>query len=110
MRIKLRADGTAQCLDLFYNRLGPQNRSGDQIRMSADIFGERIDRKIGAMIERLLVNWTEQGVIAGNDRTIPLLLFDFFRDTPDSCNIDNTVGRVGRRFDQDYRNTPLTDC
>src|SRR5690606_13318229 len=109
MRIKLRTDGAAQSLYLSYNSLGPQHRAGDQIGVSADIFGQRIDRKIGAVIERLLIDGPEQGVVAGDDRAMPLPLFDFFRNAPDGGNIDNTVGRVCWRFNEDHRNTALAN-
>ena len=35
--------------------------------MAADILGERIDRDVGAMVERLLEHRTEQGVVADQD-------------------------------------------
>ncbi len=103
MRIELRADRAAQRLDLLHHRLGAEGRAGDQIGMAADIFGQRIERDIGAVFDRPLEDRAEQGVVAGDDRRMALLLADRVGDAADHRDIDEAVGRVGRRFDQDHR-------
>ncbi|OJH20872.1 hypothetical protein BLX88_00220, partial [Bacillus obstructivus] len=73
MRVELRADGTAQRLDLFHHGLRAERRTGDQIGMAADIFGQRVQGDVGAVLDRALENRSEQRVVAGDHRRVPLL-------------------------------------
>ena len=44
--------------------------------MAADIFGQRIERDIGAVLDRPLEHRAEQRVVAGDDRRVALRLAD----------------------------------
>ena len=107
MRIELRADGAAQRLHLLHHRLAAKRRAGDQVGMAADIFGQRIERDIGAMLDRALEDRAEQRVVTGDDRHMALLFTDHVGDTADHGDIDEAVGRVRRRFNEDDRDAPL---
>ena len=73
MRIELRADRAAQQPDGSHVLgLDAQRRAGDQVGMAADIFGQRIDRDVGAVLERLLKHRPEQRVVADDDRPLAL--------------------------------------
>jgi hypothetical protein len=108
MRIELRADGAAQRLDRLHHRLGAQRRAGDQVGMAADIFGQRVDRDIGAMLDRALEDRPEQGVVADDDGREALrvpISSAIFRGS--ACDVDQRVGRIGRRLDHDDRDAAL---
>ena len=47
--------------------------------MAADIFGQRVERDIGTVLDRALEDRAEQSVVAGNDRSMPLPFSDFRR-------------------------------
>ncbi len=101
MWIELRADRAAQGLDLFDHRLATKNGVSDQVRMTTDIFGQRIERDIGAVLDRPLEDRSEQGVVADNDRHMALSCTNHVGHASDHRDIDQTVGRIGRRLDQD---------
>ncbi|MDT4848023.1 hypothetical protein FQZ97_821020 [compost metagenome] len=108
MRIELRSNRPTQCLYLLDDGLRTKNSTGDQIGMATNIFGQRVERDIGTMFKRLLENRAEQGVIANDDRTGSFLLRCYLiGNAPDGCDIDQTVGRIGGRFNQDDRDSPL---
>ncbi|EGE60534.1 hypothetical protein RHECNPAF_14110012 [Rhizobium etli CNPAF512] len=109
MRIELRADRPAQRLDLLDHGLAAENGAGDEIGMAADIFGQRIERDIGAMLDRPLEYRPEQGVVADDDGRVPLLCADRIGHTPDHRDVDQAVGRIGRCLDQDDGNAALGD-
>lgn len=105
MRIELCTDCSAQGLYLAHNGFCAQHRPCNKIGMTADIFGQRIDREIGPVIKRLLEHRPEQGIVAGDDRAAALPRFNLLRHAANRCDIDNTIGRIGRGFDQNDRNT-----
>ena len=107
MRIELRADRAAQRLDRLHDIEPAECRSGDEIGMAADILGERIDGDIGTLVQRTLEYRAEQGVVADDHRAMLLLLVDFIRDARDERDVDQRIQRIGRRLDEDDRDTAL---
>jgi hypothetical protein len=51
MRIELGANGAAQGADQFELGMRAGDRASDEIAVSPDVFGQRIDRQIGAVPE-----------------------------------------------------------
>ena len=70
MRIELRADGAAHGADRFQSGSRADDGAADEIAVAADIFGQRIERQIGAMLERRLEHRPEQRVVAAENRTL----------------------------------------
>ncbi|MEY9132580.1 hypothetical protein ACVIWV_001537 [Bradyrhizobium diazoefficiens] len=79
----------------------------DQVGVTADIFGQRVQRKVRAMLDRPLKHRPEQRIVAGDDRRMPLGLSDRVGDAADHRDVDEAIGRVGRGLDQDHRNPAL---
>ena len=103
MRIELGADGAAQRLDVLHHGLRAERRARDQVGMTADIFGQRVQRKVRAMLDRPLKHRPEQRVVAGDDRRVALRLADHVGDAADHRDVDQAVGGIGRGFDEDHR-------
>ncbi len=108
MGIELRADGGAQRLDRADRLEAAQRSAGDQVGMAADIFGQRIDRDIGPLPERLLEDGSQQRVVADHDRAPALLPFaDLLRHGAHQRHVDQRVQWVRRRLDHDHRDPAL---
>ena len=77
------------------------NAARNQIRMAADIFGERIDHQIRAMLQRALPQRPEEGVVDGNRAAvrIEMRIARFL----DRLDIDQRIGRVAGAFEIDQR-------
>ena len=75
--------------------------------MTADIFGQRVQRQVRAVFDRSLKHRAEQRVVACHDRRVPLNLPDQIGDAADHRDIDQPVGGIGRGFDEDHRNPAL---
>ena len=71
--------------------------------MTADIFGQRVQRKIRAVFDRPLKHRPEQRIVAGDDRRMPLSLADHLGDAADHRDIDQAVGGICRGFDENHR-------
>ena len=80
-------------------------------RVTADIFGQRIEHDVDAVLERLLEHRAKQGVVADNDRAQAGLA-----DGDNLCNgsqpgkVDQAVHGVRRSFDEDHRIRPLASA
>ena len=68
MRIELCAQRAAEKPDRFHQSFGAKCGSGDQIRMAAHIFGQRVDRNVRAALERMLINGSKQSIVADDGR------------------------------------------
>ena len=110
MRVELRADGAAHRAYRLEMRAGADDGAADQIAVSADIFGQRIERQIGAVPQRRLENRAEQRIVAAYDRARALLRRNVFGDAPHERNIDEAVHRIGRRLDENHRNSLDVHC
>lgn len=75
--------------------------------MAADILGQRIERDVGAVFDRPLEDRAEQRVVAGDDRRMALFSADRVGNAADHGDINEAVGRVRRRLDQDHGDTAL---
>ena len=85
-----------------------ERRAGDQVGMAADVFGQRIDRDVGAVVERTLEHRAEQRVVAHDDRAHgPGWRAISSAMRRDSRDVDQRVGRVRRRLDHDDRDAAL---
>ena len=71
--------------------------------MAADIFGQGIDGNVDAVVKRTLKHRSEQSIVAHDDGALALFGGDLVGDAADSHEIDQRVGRVGRRFDENDR-------
>jgi hypothetical protein len=107
MRVELRADRAAQELDGAHEFAAAEDRAGDQVGVAADVFRERVDRQIGPELQRLLEDWAEQGVVAGDDRPKALGGADLVGDAAHEGDIDEGVERVRRRLDHHDRDAAL---
>ena len=76
--------------------------------MAADIFGQRIQRKICTMFDRPLEDRPEQRIVTCDDRRVALHLAEVVGDAADHRDIDESVGRICRGFDENHRNAPLS--
>ena len=108
VRIELSTDGAAQRAYLSNQRFAAHRRAGNQIGMAADIFGQRVERDIGAEVQRTLKQRAEQRIVAGDDRTRSLLLADLIGDARDQRDIYQAVGGVSGRLDQNQRDASQT--
>jgi hypothetical protein len=59
------------------------------------------------MLDRLLEDWAEQGVVAHDDRTLTLRLADLVGDPADQRDIHDGVHRVRGRFHQHHGDAAL---
>jgi hypothetical protein len=107
--VQLGADGSAQRLDVFHEGFRPQRSSRNEVRMTADVFGEGIKRKIRTVFDQPLKNGAEQRVIAREDRRMSLSLADRVRDAADHRYVDQAVGGVRRGFDENHRYPAFAD-
>ena len=101
VRVELRAERAAQFLDRSHHLARADDAAGDQIGMPADILGQRIHHDIGAVGERPLEHGPEEGVV-DRDRRPPARLFaaDALGDLAHELQVDEAVGRIGRRFEE----------
>jgi len=75
--------------------------------VSADIFGQRTQRDIGAACERRLEHWTEHRIVNHDWRSIRLRLLQLVGDSRAGGEIDKTIGRIGGGLDQDQPHPTL---
>ena len=71
--------------------------------MTADIFSQRVQRKIRAVFDRPLKHRPEQRIVARDDRRVPLSPADHLGNAADHRNIDQAVGGICRGFDENHR-------
>src|SRR3981081_1217325 len=64
--------------------------------MTADIFGQGVQRKVRAVFDRPLKHRPEQRIVARDDRRMPLSLADHLGDAADHRDIDQAVGGICR--------------
>ncbi len=107
MWIELSADGAAKRLHLLDERPAAERGPSDQIRMTADIFGQGIEGNVCAVLDRALKDRAEQRVIAGDHRLMALLLTNRIGNPPDHRDVDKAIGRVCGRLDEDDRDAAL---
>ena len=88
MRVELRADGRAQQAHGPHGLARAERRAGDQVRMAADVLRQRVDGDVGPVLQRLLVERPEQGVVADDHRAVALALADLVGDAPHQGDVD----------------------
>ncbi len=100
MRIELGSDRAAQQLDRAHMLLAAKRGAGDEVAMAADIFGQRVDDDVGAVLERLLEDRPEQRVVADDGRAMSLARANVVGDAAHEIHVDEGIQRVRRRLDQ----------
>src|SRR5262245_41557139 len=107
MRVKLRADTATQRLDRLDGRLRAKGSACDEVGVTADILGQRVDRDIGAVSQGMLEDRPKQGVVAYQHGPEALGRSDFVGDLSQEPDIDERIGWIGRCLDQDERDPTL---
>ena len=74
MRVELGAEGAAQEDDPAHQILRPADAAGDEVAVPAGVLGERVEREVGAVQQRLLVHRPEQRVVDHDRRPVALRL------------------------------------
>ena len=103
IRIADGANRVAQHPHRVHPALGPGQPARDQVRMPADVLGQRINHDIRAVRERVLPQRTEKGVVDGDRwRGVGIVEHRIARGRH-GFDIDQRVGRVGGAFEIDHR-------
>ena len=101
--VELRADGRAELPHRLHHRRRAERSARDEIRMAPDVLGQRIDRDVGAVDERLLVERAEQRVVADEDRRKALRRADLVGELSNQRDVDQRIERIGGRLRHDDR-------
>lgn len=67
----------------------------DHVRVAVDVLGYRVHDNVGAVVERVLHIWAEEGIVDDDEDAV------LVRDGGDFSDIDEGEGRVGGGFDPD---------
>ena len=102
VRIERRAERRTHRGDRLHRVHRTEHRAADDVGMAADIFGERIERVVGAERQRLLPDRSEERVVHADRRAVAVA-FQPFGDGDDAGDVGQLVGRVGGRFQHDRR-------
>jgi len=97
-----RADHIAHRPDDVDQRLIARNAARDQIAMPARIFGQAVNDQLGSLLDRLLPQRAQKGVVDGNGGFLLAREGRIARGTH-RLDIDQRIGRVGRAFQIDQR-------
>ena len=96
LRIAHRSQDRPHPADRIDFGAGTRTASGDQVRMTAHIFGQGRDHQVRAVCERALIKRTKHRVVDDDRRSA---IAHLVGDLPRRRQIDETIGRVGWRFD-----------
>ena len=103
VRVQHRAEIVPHTADLGHHLLIADDAAGDKVRMPADIFGQRIEREIGAVLQRLVADRAHHRVVAHQDRPAAGLFFHHVADAGARGDVDERVGGIGGRLGEDHR-------
>ena len=87
---------------LVEQRLRSGQPASDEIRVTAGIFGQAIDRNVGALVDRPRPQRAEEGIV-DRDRRARIGRESGRASRDHSLDIDQRIGRVGRAFEVDQR-------
>ena len=106
MRVELRAEGATQQAQLADEVLAPGHAARDEVAVAADVLGQRIHRQVDALADRVLEDRTQHRVVARRDRPVAMLALECVDRRHHGLQIDQSVGRVGRRFQVEQPDAP----
>ncbi len=78
--------------------------AGDQVAVPPDILGERVQRHVGAVLDRLLEHRSQKRVVDHDQRLVRgIVRVQFVAQAHDAGDVDEFVRRVRRAFEVDHR-------
>src|SRR5205814_6646457 len=104
VRVADRADRVADHADLVDQRLVADQPTGDEIAVAADIFGEAVDREVGALIEWLGPQRPEERIVDRDRRPLVGTKYGIARGG-DRLDVHQHVRRIGWAFEIDQRDS-----
>ena len=97
------ADGVAHQADDIHLPAAANQAARDQIAMPPGIFCEAVDGDVGTVLQRLLPQRAQKGVVDGNWGFVCAVAEDRVAAGGDGFDVDQRVGGVGGAFEIDQR-------